>query len=336
MKFDKRVLTGIAAIVSMFILILDSKTAYLGAYEGIILCFTTVIPSLFPFLVLSSVITAAVGGRRIPLLNYLGRLCRIPVGSEPLLLIGLIGGYPVGAQCITNAKKSGQLTDRDAKRMLGFCNNAGPAFIFGMTGQLFQNRAASWVLWLIHILSALAVGAILPGEITEKSTVKPNHSHSASIGQSVRTMGTICGWIVMFRIVIAFCQRWFLWLFPIEISVVFQGVLELSNGCVALNSVKDESLRFVVCSGILAFGGICVWMQTLSVTDGISTVHYLPGKLLQTCISCAVSSIFAVVLFSENEETHSPALLAVCCALITLFVYFLAKKSSSNRQKSVV
>ena len=50
----KRMIQGIVAAVGMLILILDTKTAILGAQNAIELCIFSVIPSIFPFLVFFS------------------------------------------------------------------------------------------------------------------------------------------------------------------------------------------------------------------------------------------------------------------------------------------
>ena len=71
----------------LLILILDASTAIKGVREGIDLCIRTVIPALFPFFVLSPMLTGAVTGVRIPALRFLG----CPEGAESIYLIGLLG-----------------------------------------------------------------------------------------------------------------------------------------------------------------------------------------------------------------------------------------------------
>ena len=68
-------------------------------------------------------------------------------------------------------------------------------------------------------------------------------------------MGNVCGWVILFRILIAFLERWFLWLLPASVRVAVTGLLELSNGCCALAEIKDFKMRFLLCSGMLSFGG---------------------------------------------------------------------------------
>lgn len=330
----KSIWTAIAAALAMILLILDSKTAFRGAYDAIILCLTTVVPSLFPFLVLSGILTAVLGDKGFSLLRLLGKACRIPQGSEVVLLTGLIGGYPVGAQCISQSYRNGRLSRMDAERMLGFCSNAGPAFIFGMIAPYFQNPAIPWILWVIHIFSALSVGVILPGKATG-SFIPRSRKHvtmSTAVTQAVKTMGTVCGWIVIFRVMIAFCERWFLWLMPIEWAVGLRGLAELSNGCVALGAVSSESMRFVLCSCLLAFGGICVWMQTVSVTEELGTGAYLPGKLLHTLISYLLSTAMATVLFPDERSVVSPIPLLLCCAAIPAIILSIKKVVAINKK----
>ena len=95
--------TGIVAAIGISLLILDSKTALAGAQSGVELCIRTVIPSLFPFFLFSILLTTSLMGRRIRILRPLCRLCRIPEGAESILIAGCLGGYPVGAQCVSQA-----------------------------------------------------------------------------------------------------------------------------------------------------------------------------------------------------------------------------------------
>ena len=277
----------------MLALILDARTALDGANEGIRLCLYSVIPSLFPFLVLSILLTGILSGSRIGFLRPLGRLCGIPEGAESLLAVGLLGGYPVGAQSIAQLHREGHLSRKDARRMLGFCNNAGPAFLFGIIAPQFSDTSAVWKLWLIHILSALFVGVILPGCPTgriQAGSTAPI-TVSGAVSQAIRVMAQICGWVVLFRVLIAFLGKWLLWLLPAELQVVILGLLELTNGCCCLSEICSEELRFIAASVMVSFGGLCVWMQTGSVTGDLGLGSFLPGKLIQT----AVSALLAVL-----------------------------------------
>lgn len=297
-------LTGCMAAMGMLVLILDAKTALAGAEEGLHLCLLTIIPSLFPFFVLSVLLTGSMAGIPSVLFRPLGRLCGIPEGSEILLLTGFLGGYPVGAQGVAQAWRNGQLNRHDAHRMLGFSSNAGPAFIFGIIGTHFSQMYVPWILWGIHILSALMTAYLLPGKSRSNATVSPKDivSLPEAMERSLKISAGVCGWIILFRIVIAFCDRWFLWYLPENVQVAFYGALELANGCCRLSQIPDPGTRFMICTALLSFGGLCVTMQTVTATKGLGLGKYLPGKLLQCIISLTIAAGIRPLLFSEAES----------------------------------
>lgn len=317
MKSGRNLISSLLPGLAMTVLILDAKTALTGAQSGLELCIRMVIPSLFPFIFLSILVTGSLMGQCIPLLQPLGRLCRIPSGTEGLLAVGLVGGYPVGAQAVTQAYREGSLSREDAHRLLGFCSNAGPSFIFGMLGGIFSDPLPLWILWGIHILSAVLTGILLPGG--SESQVRLSESASpalpGALERSLKVMGSICGWVILFRVLLSFLQRWFLWALPQEAGILLSGLLELTNGCCRLQLVDTEGLRFLLSSVLLGFGGICVGLQTVSVTKGLGTGLYFPGKILQCALSFLLAYPVQLFLFPVWERFSCPSA-ALCFCLV--------------------
>ncbi len=285
---------GVAAALGMLLLILDSKTALTSAAEGIELCIRTVIPSLFPFFVLSGVLVSSMMGMKIPGGVFLGNLLGIPRGAESILITAFLGGYPVGAKAVRDAWANGQLDKDTAEHLLSFCNNAGPAFLFGMAAPMFSDSYTGWILWGIHIVGALTAGMFFraePRSVSSLSSVGQT-SLSDALKSSLSVTAQVCGWVVLFRIVNGFLSRWILWLLPPAGQAAVAGFLELANGCLSLGSIPKEELRFLICSAILAFGGVCVTMQTVSVTRRLSLKYYFLGKLVQTAFSILLSMMY--------------------------------------------
>lgn len=315
-------LTGLLTSAGMMILILDGKTALAGARTGIDLCIKTVIPSLFPFFLLSILLTGAFSGGTLPILRQIEKILGIPSGAGMILIPGFLGGYPTGAQCISAAYRSGQLKKEDADRMLSFCSNAGPAFLFGMVSSVFSDPSAPFLLWGIHIISALLVALLLPENASDSASISSKTVPSATeaMQQAIKIMASVCGWVILFRVAISFLEQWILWILPVTMQVLVTGLLELSNGCCELSRIADPNMRFVVCSCLLACGGLCVTMQTRSAAPNLSIVSYLKGKLMQTIFSLLLSA--SVVL-----KIWGPTL-----ALLLLLVMILqkAQKRGSN------
>lgn len=328
MKEHIKRIYGISASVAMLIIILNGKSAVSSIQSGIDLCLQTVIPALFPFFVLSGIINNCFIGQRFSFMTPLRRFCRIPAGVESVMLIGLISGYPVGAQLITEAHSTGTLSKADATRMLGFCSNAGPAFLFGMLTSVFSRPIILWILWGIHIISAIITGWLLPGNETEDCLLhkKTEITITEALRNAIKNLATVCGWVVLFRLVLAFFNSCFLRLLPAELQVLFSGFVELSNGCMQLRQVQCEGARFIFASAMLAFGGICVAMQTVSVTGKLGTGYYFPGKLLQTCISVLISCILQPFLFQHSDLFYVSNLFLIILGIATVLSIYLIRR----------
>ena len=324
---DRKWITPLAAAVGFAVLILDSRTGLLAARDGIALCAGTLIPSMFPFFVLSMVLTSSLAGKPIKALRPLGKLCRIPSGAESLLAIGLLGGYPVGAQNVLSAHRQGALSETDAMRMAVFCNNAGPAFLFGYLGSLFDDAIYPWIIWGIHITSALILGWVLPGgtENTSRTAASPPLSLSQALNRSIRVMAQVCGWVVLFRVLIGFLDRWLFWAVGDVPKSILAGFLELSNGCILLASLPSNGMRMVLASTILGFGGLCVLLQTHSIAGSFNIPMYLPGKVFQGCISFLLAWLVQFFLPDAEALPISPFIPGVM-GLCALFFLFLLRK----------
>lgn len=276
-------LTAIAASAGMLALILDSRAALSGAAQGIELCMKTVIPSLFPFLFLSGIFSAAFSGTNGALFRLLGKVFSFPAHTEYLVIPAFLGGYPVGAQCVFQAYQAGLVEKKQAERMLAFCSNAGPSFIFGILSSCFQRKALIFLIWGIQILSAWTAARLFSFDNGKTGDETKLSAASFGIETAIQAMLKICGWVILFRILISFLDRWFLWMAAAPLRVAIIGLLELSNGCCSMNLILREDVRFLVCSFLLAFGGTCVAYQTASVCHGLGLGYYFMGKLAQGC-----------------------------------------------------
>ena len=135
-----------------------------GARQGVSLCAELIIPSLFPFFVLSSLLIA----------TGLAELCARPLGRllSPLfgtsgaglsaLVLGLVGGYPVGARTLAQLAERKACSPKELGRLSLFCNNCGPAFFVGAAGVgVFGCREAGFLLLGANLLSAVLLGILL-------------------------------------------------------------------------------------------------------------------------------------------------------------------------------
>lgn len=333
----KRLLSSCFSVIMIVLLIIDTKTAVGGARDGIELCLNTVIPSLLPFFIASNYFLTQLGSKLSKFSRPVLQYCGIPQGAESIFLLGILGGYPLGASIISEAYQRGELNRLSASKLLGFCNNAGPSFIFAMAAYLFSSPLVGLIAWLLQITSALIVGRLFHAptdEVCHLYNGKPI-SFIDCVEKSIKNMIHICGWIIIFRVLIAYIDR-FTYNIPENLLKIYLiGMLEMTNGCIQLVKIESDVLKFLCYNAFLSLGGFCVYLQTKNCTKNLSHYYCINGSFLKHEISTILSVISAPILFKNDCVTLLP-ILSAYIILLTFHILLLKRKITvANRLKIV-
>lgn len=148
------------AAVSIF---LRPAAAAGGVLRGLGVCYETVIPALFPFLVLSRLLlesraASALGLLLRPYTRLLGM--RSPK-APAAMLCGVLGGFASGAKAVDVLYRAGELTAAEAALLLVCTIGSGPGFVVSSVGALMLGSAgAGWLLLAAQLGASLACGLI--------------------------------------------------------------------------------------------------------------------------------------------------------------------------------
>lgn len=277
-------------------LLLCTRTVAAAVTESLTFCMQVLLPALFPFFVLSGWLAGSGSCDLLcrPCGRVMERLFGLSGSCAPVLLLGLAGGYPVGANAAVELYRNGRCSREEALSLLRFCNNAGPAFLIGALGggMLHSNRLGG-LLYLAQVLSALSIGVLFrrntSGVKRFASCTKAQASLSLSgLLQTVRrafdTFQNVCAFVLFFAVV-----RSLLAVLPgVDRSslpfALFSGLLELTGGLSALTALPlEKTLLLPCCAFLAAFGGLSVSLQTISLLLDAKLPYqgYLWAKLLQ-------------------------------------------------------
>ena len=329
MRVQKERILPLVGLITVLVLILDGKTTTAAALDAVTLCIQVLIPTLFPFLVFTPMLSS---GNFSVIFRPLALLFRLRKVSESLLLSGYLGGYPVGAVTVARYYRSGILSREDSNRLLPICNNPGPSFLFGIGMHLFADVKYCWLAWGIILVSSVYLGICSPGVIrVYRAGESPKLSIQELLAQGIRTMAMICGWVVLFRIWIAILDRWILWLFPTWMRISIYGFMELANGCNELAGVGNIGYRLLFFTEFLSFGGLCVTLQTMSAAQGLDTRSYLMGKAVQSAFTLLLATAVQFLLPVQERFFPSIPWIAICAILCILYPLFLRKNENSGR-----
>lgn len=286
-----------ALLAAMVLLLSLSQQAAEAVRQALALCAGSVIPSLFPFLVLSSLLMD-VGGTGPGLQQLAGRVLGCSGTGAEVFLLSLLGGYPVGARLTGQLFRRGQLSQAEAEHLLTFCNNAGPAFILGLVGLgQFGSTRTGVLLYLIHAAAA-ALTALLRrpkrpfpcGNVQKDAEKSFPQALVDAVAGAGETMLQICAFVTFFYTVLQLLSQLTGLSHPLAL-----GFLELTRGILQLPSTAGG---FVMASALLAWGGLSVHCQTAAVLagTGLSLRPYLCGKLCQTLLAAVISVPAALFL----------------------------------------
>ena len=291
-----------------------------AAREGLQLCANVILPSLFPFFVLSNLVV------ELGFARCLGRaaeglmwpLFRVGGAGASALVLGFVGGYPVGARTAVRLYETGQLSKPEVQRLLTFCNNSGPAFILGVVGAgVFGSGRMGLLLYLVHAAASLCVGLIArffgpriprpPRQDTPTiQTVRFSAAFTDSIKTAFSSVLNICAFVIFFAVILrllslcgvmdAIVSLLSIPPLPFDPSAARQlltGLMELSSGVTSLAGGSAEQ-TLPLAAFMLGWAGLCVHCQVSSFLSdsGLSALPYLLGKTLHGLLSALFVCLF--------------------------------------------
>jgi len=338
-------------IFLVFLLIKDTKSAIEAAEGALVLCAQTVIPSLFPFFVISSFMVnvgfvSFVGKLIAPLAK---RLFSVSGDGAVVFVMGVLCGYPTGAKMVTELYENKMIGKNEAVRLLPFCNNSGPLFVIGAVGTGFLGDTALGIkLYTIHVLSAVLTGMFFSlfarrDDVCSSNTIasiRLGQAFSDAVSRAVLTMLNVCGFIVFFSVLRNFFAPFVFRIFgETGLGFLLGGMAEVTLGAADIcNSAILLKEALILLAGIIGFGGFCVFLQVCGIVSsaGIGMKTYLAGKLLQMGVSMALAKAFFYNINAQpvffNAATITKKYLAV--SPYFLIAFFFACAYAAARKKN--
>jgi len=336
---------GAAAMgVGALLLVFPGEAAQ-GASRGMALCLNTLVPSLFPFMVLAVYVASSGVGEELgrPLrrpLQWLG----LPAACAPAVLPALLGGYPVGAAGISRLLHEKKLTPPQARRAMALCCLPGPAFLVSAVGNgLLGSAKAGAVLWACALL-----GAVLPLVFTKGGSPLPTPeppaapppagAFFAAVTGAARNLLSLCA------LVVVFCT-----LQELLCTVPLPGMLTNAPGAILPRGTAESVLPVLleVTGGMAAcreqgaplwlfafaagWGGLCVHGQVFSFfrPGELKKAAFLRARLVHGALSAGLAWGFfrlfpawqpAVSVFATHRVTATPLFSAAAPASLALLV----------------
>ena len=349
-RFFRDSLLSIALLSVIVALVLVPSQAMTGAKNGLALCCNVIVPSLFPFFVLSSLAVD------LGLAAYLGHLLervmrplfRVSGSCAIAVVLGFVGGYPLGAKTALELYRQGLCSKVETERLLAFCNNSGPAFILGVVGAgIFGSGQIGLLLYASHCLASLMTGLLFrfyghdtaPGaQVVHTKPIAATTVPAAFTGAVVRSFSStlnICAFVIFFSAMLQLMTSCgvfsalarllsLIGVSPQLAPQLVAGLLELTSGVSSLGGMSSSAGSISMAAFMLGWAGLSVHCQVLCflIDSDISPRTYLLGKLMHGTISAFLTYFLATQLsltypvsFYLNSQTQILTQLDFRCIL---------------------
>ncbi|MBQ6886893.1 MAG: hypothetical protein IJN54_05230 [Lachnospiraceae bacterium] len=290
------------------------------ALSGLNLWFTKMIPTLFPFMVVSGILIRMdlVKPMCAPLQGLFSHLFGVSVNGIFCILIGFLCGFPMGAKVVADLYKKGEISFGEAEYLLSFCNNIGPIYFCGfvlVTLEVSNKLPFIFGMYGIPVLYGMAQFQLK--KILKKRKVKTvnaisevwcesNHVRCCEINTTpvsfleavdgaivsgIENITKLGGYMIFFNLFNMlprmFMQKGLFSAFSYEtkvrITYFFSCFFEISNG---VNLVKNKEPWLVL--AMIPFGGLCCMAQTYSLIKDtpLSISKYGIHKVVVMLLTC--------------------------------------------------
>ncbi len=288
----------LAALITTAALILRADQLSEAFITGARLAVCTVLPSVFPFMIISDLLSSA--GMRFDgaVSRRLRGLLRMNSESLSILSLGLICGFPISARTASAAYTAGRMDRRGCELLCATASNPSAAFLISTVGALLGDLRIGALLYVCVAVSSVAISALHRSREANLTNAEYNTGQKFDFVSSVKSAGassvTVSSFIIAFSVMLSLLKS----LTKSDIiASLLSCPLEIGNAVFALSSAPYEShIRLCLLGFSLGFSGLSALMQTFAfLPPEISRRRIFTLKLEQGFL-CAALALFAAFL----------------------------------------
>lgn len=308
-------------VYQFFFLLKSPILASNACVDALSLCFRKVIPSLFPFLIITELLISLNMHQTIG--RYLGKplskLLKISPPSSVALICGLLFGFPLGTKFSVSLYENNIISKEEASNLICFCSNTGPGFIISVIGGSLGNRNIAVCIYICQVISAFIIALILSKKNkcknTNQTVTEPAFNVNlitSAITSSVIPMLNICSFVIFFSVISSSIENIMSSLnLGTYINTFFSGLLELTNGINKLSYLPLNLKTIFMSAFFVGWSGVSVILQSISIFSkhSLNTKKFIISKLFQGII-CALLCVILCKFFKLYWKYTS-----TCCII---------------------
>ena len=134
--------------------------------------------------------------------------------------------------------------------------------------------------------------AFWPGESQGEGSISPEAvTLPDALNRAMRSILSVCGWVTLAAVAAGFLRRGLFPFLPEAVAVILTGLMELTNGIFAAQSLPRQ-MQFVLCSLFCSFGGVSVLLQIAGLSSGLGMGQCIAQKTLHGLLTALLSLLY--------------------------------------------
>ena len=173
-KNISKIIFSVFLIAIISLVVIYPSMCINSIYSGLTVWVKCVLPSLFPFMFFTRLLTnlSVISTITTRFHKISSKVFNAPKISSYIFLMSVISGYPVGAKLISEYHKMGFISTKQANKLCSFCSTSGPLFIVGSVGVgLLFSAKIGYILLISHIASSILNGMIYRNVFVDKTEI---------------------------------------------------------------------------------------------------------------------------------------------------------------------
>ena len=314
--------TFVLCFILLILFLRDGDVCFSEMKRGLNVCATVLVPTLFPFMIISEMLVRANLG------HYLGkvseramrRIFGVSGSGAGALLLGIICGFPIGAKTAAALYKRGELSKDECERLLAFCNYpSAPFVVFAVGKTLLGNTSLGVFIYAVNVAAGLILGAFSRaqahtaqplGALPEKRRGQPIFSiFTDSVSSAANAVISVCALVTFFTCAVGCISAFDLVNNHPTVKALLFSFFELTSGVAACATLSRRAPAAILSAAAVGWSGLSVLMQiySSSATEGgsPSLLPYVNSRLISSAL-CAASTAVAIRVFPSLLPQNIP------------------------------
>lgn len=286
--------------IIILLMLIDAKTSVYYSSVGLMIWFEKMIPTLFPFMIISGILIRTGYSTKLAKLFYplIGRLFSLSYDCIYIIIMGFFCGFPMGANVIADSISLGKISKKEGALLLSFTNNIGPIYFISFVCIQCPNKnivLSLMIMYLIPCLYGLILRYTVYRSIVIPKVVQISEKKrettlfmtlDESITKSIDSITRLGAYMILFNL-LNIIPNFYFFHIPTVLQKMIGCLLEISGGIMQLNGAVSL-YPFVYI--ILPFGGLSCIAQTFSMIKNtqLNIMEYIMHKVIQTAITCVL------------------------------------------------